>query len=366
MMCHTIYDFPANPMLGSINNMDIPSLEVVYYPKPIPSGPVSLTFMGLIFDKIHFPRVYFPHDNYDLNEVIKEAERLEKLERIDYNTAVLIGSLRFLPIANQLREFCYFTGKESEAFGDDEKGTDEIIKALDEELFGPPKKNFIPIYEKNYVKGLPGNESSIHYPGSLQYPANALIYSAKHDIPLINDDPHMPVPARGGDSPKNNSKLLATILAMECASFVLPKLKPLNPQEILEMRHELSDYLVPFRLSVLRLAGELNKAITTEGKSEDVIQAAKFLVETEVQPSLIELQNIINAPSKKWYYRAFDAAKQVPELATAYATMPPNLAIAKTLTAIGNILVDIHAEQAENEAKRSGMYYLLKLKEANE
>ncbi len=222
------------------------------------------------------------------------------------------------------------------------------------------------IYEKNFVKGLPGNESSIHYPGPLQYPASALIYSAKHGIPLINDDLHMPVPARGGDSPKNNSKLLATILAMECASFVLPKLKILNPQEILEIRHELSDYLVPFRVSTLRLAGELNKAITNASNNEEVIQAAKFLVETEVQPSLLELQNVINAPSRKWYYRAFDAAKQVPELATAYATMSQNLAIAKTLAAIGNILVDIHAEKAENAAKRSGMYYLLKLKEANE
>ena len=333
---------------------------------PVPSGPASLTFMGLIFDKIHFPRVYFPSDGYDVADVIKEAERLQNLERIDYNTAVLIGTLRFLPIANQLREFCYFTGKEGEAFHDDEEGTEKIIKALDVELFGPPKENFIPIYEKNFVKGLPGNESSIHYPGPLQYPANALIYSAKHGIPLINDDLHMPVPARGGDSPKNNSKLLATILAMECASFVLPKLKPLHPREILEMRHELSNFIAPFRLSVLRLAGELNKAITSANTSDEVIQAAKFLVETEVQPSLIELQNVINKPSKRWYYRAFDAAKQVPELATAYATMSPNLAIAKTLAAIGNIFVDIHAERAENEAKRSGMYYLLKLKEANE
>lgn len=345
--------------------MEIPLLEVVYYPRPVPSGLASLTFMGLVFDKIHFPRVYFPSDGYDESDISKEVDRLQNLEHIDYNTAVLIGTLRFLPIANELKEFLLFTGKEDEAFYDDEKGTDEIIKALDEELFGLPKKNFIPIYEKNFAKGLPGNEKAIHYPGPLQYPANALIYSGTHGIPLINDDLRMPIPARGGDSPKNNSKLLATILAMECTSFVLPKLKPLHPKDILEMRHELSDYIVPFRLSILKLAVELNKAITNASTNDEVIQAAKFLVETEVQVSLIELQNVINKPSKKWYSRAFDAAKQAPELVTAYTTMPTNIAIAKTLTAIGNIFVDIHAEEVEKQAKRTGMYYLLKLQEAN-
>jgi hypothetical protein len=46
--------------------------------------------------------------------------------------------------------------------------------------------------------------------------------------------------------------------------------------------------------------------------------------------------------------------------------MPPNIAIAQVLTAIGNILIDVHSEQSKKEAARSGMYYLLKLREANE
>jgi len=40
-------------------------LEAVYYPHVIPSGVESLTLMGLVFDRIHFPGVYIPKDGYD-------------------------------------------------------------------------------------------------------------------------------------------------------------------------------------------------------------------------------------------------------------------------------------------------------------
>ena len=61
-----------------------------------------------------------------------------------------------------------------------------------------------------------------------------MIYAARHGIPLVNDNLSLPVPALGGDFAKNNTKLLTTILAMECASLVLPKIKVLRPQEIVD------------------------------------------------------------------------------------------------------------------------------------
>lgn len=79
--------------------LEIPSLEVVYYAGPIPSGPAALTLMGLVFDKIHFPNVYLPTEGYDIDEVKKEAQRIADLGRRDYNTAVLVSAMRFLPLA---------------------------------------------------------------------------------------------------------------------------------------------------------------------------------------------------------------------------------------------------------------------------
>lgn len=353
-------------MLGSFVALETPSLEVVYYPGPIPSGPATLTLMGLLFDKIHFPNVYLPSEGYDIDEVKKEAERIAGLGIRDYNTAVLVGALRFLPLAGELKEFCYFSGRDGQVFGNVDKGANELVKALDEKIFGPPQPNSHPIYETGHHKALPGGEQYIDYPGSLYYPANAIVYASTKGIPLVNDNPGLPVPALGGTAAKDNVKLLTTILALECANLVLPKIRVLQPQEILEMRDDLSKYLRPFRLSLLRLTGELNRAISNTSTNDEILSAARFLVETEVQPSLIELKAAIEAPSKRWYNRAFDVAKQVPELATSFATLPTNVAIAKVLAALGAILVDMQSEEAEKRASRSGMYYLLKLRDVSD
>ena len=202
-----------------------------------------------------------------------------------------------------------------------------------------------PMYETGFHKALPDKEQYIDYPGSLHYPATAMIYASRHGIPLINDNLNLPVPALGGVNSKDNARLLTTILAMECANLVLPKIRVLHPREIMEMREDLSKHLQPFRLSLLRLSAELNKAISSTSSLEEILRAARFIVETEVQPTLIELKASIDAPSKRWYSRALEVAKQVPELVTSFATMPTNMAIARVLAALGGILVDMQSEE---------------------
>ena len=345
---------------------DIQTLEAVYYPCPLPTDAACLTYLGLVFDKIHFPNVYLPADGYDEKAVASEVRRIEAFGFQDYETHVLLAVLKFLPIANQLREFCYFTGVNGQVFGDVDKGAETIVGALYDQMFGAPKENFIPIHQTGFHKGLPNCDAYIDYPGSLHYPANALIYAARHEIPLINNVIDLPVPALGGDvNAKNNAKLLATILAMQCASVVLPKLRTLTPVELLEARAELNKYVRPFRLSLLRLSAKLNAAISQSSNIAEIMDAAKFVVESEVVPSLAELKDAIERPGKRWYGRAFDTVKQVPALVTSFATMPANIVIAQALAAIGGIFVDLQAENAKKDTSRSGMYYLLKLQERN-
>lgn len=318
--------------------------------------------MGLVFDKIHFPNVFLPAAGYDAEAVRVEADRIAALGLRDYNTVVLVSALRFLPVVKQLEGFCKFTGFDGQIFGDvDKKGTSDLVRALDEKIFGPPKPGFMPTYETGFHKGLPGCDQYIDYPGSLHYPATAIAYSARNNLPLINDNPSLPVPALGGVSAKDNAKLLTAILALECAGLVLPKIRVLQPQELMELREDLAPHLRPFRLALLRLSAELNKAISSTSSQQEIVRAARFIVETDVQPTLLELKAALEAPSKRWYSRAMDATKQVPELVTSFATMPTHLAIARALSALGGVLVDIHAEKAERNASRSGMYYLLKL-----
>lgn len=341
-------------------------LEVVYYASPIPTSSAVLTFLGLVFDRIHFPNVYLPSDGFDTEAVKAEADRIQGLGLYDYDTAILVRTLRFIEIANQLKDVCYFTGEKGQIFGAVDKGASEIVKVLDEAIFGPPKEAIVPIHVPGYHKGLSGGEQYIDYPGPLYYPANALIYAARHGIPVINDQPGLPVPALGGDVAKNNAKLLSTILAVECASLVLPKVRPLHPQELLEVRQELNQYLRPFRLGLLKVAGELNNNIEHSSSYEEIMKAAQFMIETSVVPHLVELRAELERPSKPWYHRAFDVAKQVPELATSFATMPIGMFAAKALASMGGFLVDLDSGQKKQIAARSGMYYLLKLKEVGE
>lgn len=341
------------------------SLEVVYYGSPVPRNGASLTFLGLLFDRIHFPNVYLPRQGFDLVAAIAERERIENLDRIDYSTAILINVMTYLEMAEQLKDVCYFTGEKGQVCGGADMGAAAEIVAVLNKIMFPVKETSLPIGYPGSYKGLPCGEH-IDYPGPLYYPANALIYAARHGLPVVNDQPGLPVPALGGDEAKYNAKLLSTILAIECASLVLPKIRPLHPQELVEARAELKQYLGPFRLALLRVAAELNSAIEHSSSHQEIMKAAKFMVETSVVPHLVELRSAVEKPNKPWYSRAFDLAKQVPELTTSFATMPVGLFAAKALGTIGGFLVDADEGQRKKQAARSGMYYLLKLKEVGE
>jgi len=136
---------------------------------------------------------------------------------------------------------------------------------LEELIFGPPPPGFTPTPPMGFAKGLPGEkEAGVNGPSWISYPANALVYSVKNELLLLNDNPMLPVPALGNVSPENNAKMLSVILAIESVKMVLPKLKALTPQEIMEFREQTREYVRPFRLGMLRLSKDLNSAIRSD------------------------------------------------------------------------------------------------------
>lgn len=199
----------------------------------------------------------------------------------------------------------------------------------------------------------------------MYYPANALVFAAQRNLPLINDLEWLPVPGIPVD-PKANAKLLATILTMESISLVLPRLKPLQPAALRDFREELAPHIKPFRVAMLKLSKELNAAIHSGAPLVDVQKQAQFLVQTDVYPKLLELEAVIQNPHKHWYRRTVDLAKATPELAANFATLPLGLAIAKVLSKIAGVLTDMRDDQLsrEKQVATTGLYYLLKLKAA--
>jgi hypothetical protein len=76
------------------------------------------------------------------------------------------------------------------------------------------------------------------------------------------------------------------------------------------------------------------------------------------------LDGFLCFPSREWWKRGVDFVKVIPELAAACFTLDHSTAIAKILTTYaGQMFVEMTARGDRKEAlKRSGLYYLLKLR----
>jgi hypothetical protein len=340
-------------------NADPEQLEVVFYSGPAPRSLATLTLVGLIFDRVHFPNVHVPHEGFDPEWVVREVQRIEALGFRDYDTWLLCQMLRYA-LHPELGEFCYFTGTQQQAFGSDKSpGTTKLVDALYRQMFGPIRPDFQPQFTTGHSKGLP-HDQSIDYPGMFFYQANALLYAGRHGIPLLNDDPRFPVPVCSGSDAKHNAKVLASIMALECVNLVLPEIGELQPEQIVEAREDLSRYVRPFRRSLLGLASKLNAQILSTSDYEEIKRAAEFVATTDVYPALADLKNELDkANHKSWIPRTWDLAKKVPELVVDYSTGNFGAAVQSTIAAFGSWFIAGKME----EAPRSGLHYLLKLQD---
>ena len=343
-------------------NDSIEQLEAVYYTSPIPYDLGTLTFLGLVFDRVHFPNVHIPVENFDPEWVAAEIKRLEELppphQSKRYERWLLTHLMKYA-LVPELQQFRLFTGSRDQVFGGEQlKDATGLVNALYEQIFGPPEEGFTPMFNTGHSKSL-GNDEAIDYPGDFYYQSNALLYSARHEIPLLNADSSLPVPSLGEGNARHNVKLLSAVMAMECVKLVLPKIPTLQPHEILEARHNLAEYLRPFRLALLRMANTLNSGIDDTTDAVEIQRAAEFIAQTEIYPTLEEVKNELDRPRKGWMGRSWEMAKKVPELVALYATLNLREALPKTVEALGDWFV---SGISANEP-RSDLYYLLKLRD---
>jgi hypothetical protein len=340
---------------------ELERFEAVYYPQQVPRSLETLTFLGFLFDKVYFPGVYLPPvDQIDIPAVRAEVERIKKFLPSSIEDIQLVQCMSFSTVRQFVDDFCVFGCKVPEKIS-------ALANTIEEMVYGPPKEGFIPILTSACIKALPGGDpavAQVNFPGAFHYPAGALLFSAEHGIPVINDTPQLPIPGVPGDA-KANAKLLAMIMAMEAIRMVLPKIKALRPDALREFRQETAQYVRPFRLAMLRLARDLNAALSSDAPLAEVQQQAKFLAETTIYPTLRELDAEITNPAKPWYRRAVDLARSAPELAASFLTLPKHLAWAKVLGEVAKTLADLRDDQLDKEHKleRSGLHYLLRLKE---
>jgi hypothetical protein len=268
---------------------DALSLEATYYATPIPRSMAVLTILGAVFDRVHFPGVVMPVDNFDQGELDKEIARIEGLNVAHEPGDRLLPMLKFIRHAKTLQGFCVFTGDPEKPFENSQQVSGKMVQELHDAIHGPPPPGFILDFSTNHHKGLPGSRQAITYPGDYHYLAGAIRYSAQTGVPLLNDLPGLPIPGLDGSVPADDAKTLAAIIAIECTKLVLPELPMLHPEDLMEFRAENTATLRAFRRSMLRYADDLNKRLSGI-KPEELEKHTKFFLDTEIVPVLDELQ----------------------------------------------------------------------------
>lgn len=328
-------------------------MEGIYYSHVVPRNVAILTLMGLVFDKVHFTGASLPVSGFDAKELDKEIERLEQLPR-DYETAELIGILKFLKHVPTLQGFCEFQPDTPGMFGDNRFSRAAIMQIYDS-VYGPRREGWLPMISSCHVKGLPGSDVSVVYRGELHQLANAIHESARTGIPLINDVPGLPVFSDVA-SPVDDAKALAGLLSVLCMRLLLPDIPVLEPADLIEFRHESNTELRAFRRAMLNYAAELNKALDQSASEQEIEKHAQFFVSTEIAPRLDELRETISKPSFGWVTRSI--SKLVPIVGAGYLTGGNMGGIAAFLTAGAAELSA--ARSASKDTRKSGLYYLLK------
>ena len=346
-------------------------LEAVYYSAPLPRSLEAVSLMGLVFDRVYFPHVYLPDDGFTVDEANERAAKLTKhlhgknqYTYHDHGTATMIRALRFLTWKQWTKDFLVYTNVDGSIFEKPGEGGKELVKQIYELTWGPPRDGWEPIFESGHTFEIGEGSAYIAYPGSFHYPAMALLFAAERGLPIINDEPMLAVPGLPGRV-KDNAKALASILAVECVQFLLPSIPPIDIYDLLDFRDEMKPHVQPFRLALLRLARQLNMLIGEGASAADIQQKARFVVETDINPLLIELRKFAESPDRPWYKKAADLARPASKLAASYFTLSQGSAIADTRMQSGGLFAAAIAGARDKESaiKRSPMYYLLRLSE---
>jgi hypothetical protein len=193
------------------------SFEVVYYPQLVISNPPTLTILGLLCDRIWLPGVHLPSDAMPVTELDAMLERAERFERDPAKQRMWAALRAFLEPRRVLKDLLVLTGEYGYP-GKTEPEAQELARALEEAYFGPPSENFIPMIEGGFALG------TINGPGVFTYPANAFAVAMKQGLPLVTDNPFMPVPM--GTVDQRNAPLLAMALAIEAVGIALRRSRP--------------------------------------------------------------------------------------------------------------------------------------------
>lgn len=139
----------------------------------------------------------------------------------------------------------------------------------------------------------------------IQITAMALENCAKEFVIPITDDAKFKIPAFIIDEInklteidelthiQRNAKMQAAAIALSSIEMGLPPFRNLKDEEIIIAREKLSDELIAFRRSMLKLSPLIRSMINENATVRDIYAEARYLTETSIMPALSELRERI-------------------------------------------------------------------------
>lgn len=162
-----------------------------------------------------------------------------------------------------------------------------------------------------------------------------------------------------------SAKSIAALLAMKSVEMMLPPLKAANPQDILESRDRLSDFLPPFWSAMLKFSIESKDIIENSSSIEEAISECQNIVDLNIRPTLIDLNEKLIKEKKYRFYKILSNVGQAVKLIIG----KPKLTNFDLLTTAISCSTDIgldymnHKKKIDSLKDEAGLTYLLKIGE---
>ncbi len=356
--------------------------SAVYYPNSYIQDQRSLMAYLFIYDELHFvtfstdsrnPTEYFKNipDHTEISSITKKGKRNFWVTSNEVKSNL---SGRLDEQTRQVVEFYQFIQRYKRFIGDSihfhpnmiasllSRMTDQITGA------GLPASDLIQVLLRQDPAIIEFDKFQNEFPEVKTETLwatvpTALSLAKEKELILISDSSDIPVPLLSNKV--KNVKLLTSILAEECIKITIPDCSSANPEEIFEIREKLKDALIPFRMSLQKLSGDLRNSLDEDMAIEDVKGEAKFIVESQIQPAVYELQKSIEKSNSKLINKVFGKVLSwIPYVAKAYAMPTPDnlLSVARKMGADSSSVFD--AIDDISYTKAQGLSFLLQVEQA--
>ncbi|MGD8307650.1 MAG: hypothetical protein PVF17_13415 [Ignavibacteria bacterium] len=341
---------------------NISSFKAVYTGGFIIPDAKAVTSLSLLFEKIYLP----------INiEFIKEFSKKYRLEFKRSKNDLIMK----LKITDE-------NGYEADPFQDmephqKENALDYLMLAeqfsmyyfpLYEEVFETNAyKDSSPLTAKMIKKGRPGKDNLYEVKRS----SLILTEGDKNNIfnELIEKD-YIPIASNLNLDINSNkigkttiAKTLASLLAMKSIELILPEMKAVHPEIILEARNKLSNHLPPFWSSMLKLSVELKKCLKDCQDIDEFIKEGMEMIDTTVRPALIDLNRKIELEKRNWFYKILEPLGKGIRILIGH----PGLTIQELMTSSLLMTTEIASSTIDNMRiidrlkNDSGLTYLMEL-----